>query len=267
MGLPENPKKVGNPWVTGWNAYMEPRILIKVSLLKRDMITWQYKDQQGGAQISTGWAVKAWPFLDNETEARLPNLTWSQRKQRHCVYRLVLLAACDFEMQNVLFWLSSFQTVRKQMSGWHCAQGGQWVTHREWVASVCLGDFTLFRQALQECPTIRPTGSCSTDPLGRHWLTGKPAVWQNTAFTIYSLLTVAHNCQPTIWPIRGSDTVTQSNPCPVLAAVKTAWDWWYNGDQSGQGSPGSWETDMTDRWEMLHLTDLGFSAKLLVCGK
>lgn len=178
MGLPENPKKVGNPWVTGWNAYMEPRILIKVSLLKRDMITWQYKDQQGGAQISTGWAVKAWPFLDNETEARLQNLTWSQRKQRHCVYRLVLLAACDFEMQNVLFWLSSFQTVRKQMSGWHCAQGGQWVTHREWVASVCLGDFTLFRQALQECPTIRPTGSCSTDPLGRHWLTGKPAVWQ-----------------------------------------------------------------------------------------
>lgn len=136
MGLPENPKKVGNPWVTGWNAYMEPRILIKVSLLKRDMITWQYKDQQGGAQISTGWAVKAWPFLDNETEARLQNLTWSQRKQRHCVYRLVLLAACDFEMQNVLFWLSSFQTVRKQMSGWHCAQGGQWVT--QGVGGLCL---------------------------------------------------------------------------------------------------------------------------------
>lgn len=65
--------------------------------------------------------------------------------------------------------------------------GGQWVTHREWVASVCLGDFTLFRQALQECPTIRPIGSCSTDLLGRHWLIWRPAVWKHCLCNLLSL--------------------------------------------------------------------------------
>lgn len=57
--------------------------------------------------------------------------------------------------------------------------GGQGVTHRDWVACVCLGDFTLFTKALQECPTIRPIGSCSTDPLARHWLIWGPAAWKH----------------------------------------------------------------------------------------
>lgn len=59
---------------------------------------------------------------------------------------------------------------------WMLWSGGRRVTHREWVASVCLGDFMLFTQALQECPTIRPIGSCSTDLLGCHWLIWRPAV-------------------------------------------------------------------------------------------
>lgn len=47
---------------------------------------------------------------------------------------------------------------------WTLRSGGQRVTHWEWVASVCLGDFTLLIQALQECPTVRPVGSCSNWP-------------------------------------------------------------------------------------------------------
>lgn len=75
----------------------------------------------------------------------------------------------------------------------HPWSGGHRVTYREWVASVCLGDFTQFRQALQECPTIRPIGSCSTDLLGCHWLI-RGQLSKNTAFAVYSPFAVAYNC-------------------------------------------------------------------------
>lgn len=88
--------------------------------------------------------------------------------------------------------------------------GGQWVTHREWVASVCLGHFTLFRQALQECPTIRPFGSSSTDLLCCHWLIWRAAVWKHRLlqFTFPMQLPTTVIC---CLPHHKTDTVTHSN--------------------------------------------------------
>ncbi|TNN78213.1 hypothetical protein EYF80_011453 [Liparis tanakae] len=51
-----------------------------------------------------------------------------------------------------------------------------WSDARGPVASVCLGDFTLLGQELQECPALRPAGSCSTDLPGHHWLIWRPAL-------------------------------------------------------------------------------------------
>lgn len=70
---------------------------------------------------------------------------------------------------------------------WMFSSGGLCVTHWEWVACVCPVDFMLFTQALQECPTIRPIGSCSTDLLGHHWLIWGPAVWKHCPCNLLSL--------------------------------------------------------------------------------
>ena len=130
--------------------------------------------------------------------------------------------------------------------GW---SGGQWVTHREWVASVCLGDFTLFRQALQECPTIRPIGSCSTDLLGRHWLIWRPTVWKHCLCNLLSLCSCLQLspavCLSTAQPLWLIPDVHST------VTIKTTLGWLHNGSHSGSRGSGSWKSAMTCRWEML----------------
>lgn len=110
------------------------------------------------------------------------------------------------------------------------------MTHREWVAPVCIGDFTLFRQALQECPTIRPIGSCSTDLLGHIGSSGGQ-LSENTAFAIYSPFAAAYNnlplSAPTMLPTRW--LIPNVRPQPSLVTIKTTLGSLHNGSQSGQG--------------------------------
>lgn len=134
-----------------------------------------------------------------------------------------------------------------------------WVTHREWVASVCLGDFTLFRQALQECPAIRPTGSCSTDLLGHHWPMWSPAVWKHRLCNLLSLCSCPQ-LSPTVCPAVGQTRWLNPyvRPSPSLVTVKkkkhhnssvlvAQWE------AVRTRCSGSLETGVTDGWEMLRL--------------
>lgn len=67
--------------------------------------------------------------------------------------------------------------------------------HNEWVAAVCSGDFTLFRQELQECPTVRPPGSCSTDLGSRRGLICRTAVWKHCLCNLVAFA-AADSCHP-----------------------------------------------------------------------
>ena len=93
----------------------------------------------------------------------------------------------------------------------------------------------------------------------------------DTAFAIYSPFAVAYNCHPLSarpWD-RHADSIHAHDPRWASVTVKTTLPSQHNGRQSGRGGPGSWETVMTDRWEMLvrFSADSCFSAKLFVWGE
>lgn len=155
----------------------------------------------------------------------------------------------------VLLKASKQRHIYEPLSGvaawpWTLWSGEQRVTHKGWVASVCLGDFTLFRQALQECPTIRPIGSGSTDLLRHHWLIWRPAVWKHCLCNLLSLCSCLH-MSPTVCSatVQTRWVFPYVRPLLSLVTVKTTLASLHNGSQSGKRRPRF----MTDRWEMLHL--------------
>lgn len=161
--------------------------------------------------------------------------------------------------QSFKLYLSSKQRRVWTVSGvaawlWTLWSRGQWMTHKGWVASVCLGDFTLFRQALQECPTIRPIGSGSTVLPGRDWLVWRPAVWKHCFCSLLSRRSCLQLSPVALLP-HGADTVTHSiRLTPRWAAsplkqlfLATQWE------PVRKRRPTFLQTAMTQRWDMLHL--------------
>lgn len=70
---------------------------------------------------------------------------------------------------------------------------------------------------------------------------------KNTA----SPFAVASDCHPLPAPPWDADAVTHSTRMTLAKPRKTTS--LHKGSQSGRGGPSSWETAVTDRWEMLHL--------------
>lgn len=86
---------------------------------------------------------------------------------------------CPYSTESTSGSISAFHQCNLALDSswclWMLWSGGRRVTRRLCGPRLLL-DFMLFTEELQECPTNRPNGSCSTEMLCCHWLIWRPAV-------------------------------------------------------------------------------------------
>ena len=135
-------------------------------------------------------------------------------------------------------------------SGWHTGSG-----------------WPLFALGISRCSDKHFRNVPQSDPLAPAQLTRWAVIGssggqlsENTAFAIYSPFAVAYNCHPlSASPHRRHSDWFQTYDPHRIVTVKTTLAPLHNGNQSGQGGPGSCKTAMTYRWEMLRLGQIPVS--------